>query len=970
MKFSKLVLVLLLVLALMATMLACGPDPETPPAENPGDNPGDTTPENPNDPGNNPGDDTTDVPNKDDNDHITGAYTVTPIDETTAAITANTGNHTGKLVIPSTYAVGSTTYTVVRIDAGVFADQEDVTEIVVPDTVTEIGQGAFRGCDGVTAITVPFVGGSATSHTYIGYIFGGSSFTENAKYLPKGLATVTLSDACTTVADFAFDNCTSLTALHIGAGVESIGRYTFNGCSLASVTVPAGVNAIGLGAFAGCPVESLTLPFVGADATATVGYIGHIFGAASYTDNSRFVPATLTDVALLNGCNTIGDGAFYGCANLATPVLPDSITAIGNQAFAGTAFYETMADGIVYVGNVLYSYKGELADTAITVKDGTVAIAAGAFSGKSITSIQIPESVTVIGRGAFSGSKLTSLELSFVGESATSSHTHLGYIFGADTAAENALYVPSTLKTVVLRAGCAKIGEGAFFGCGELTGVTVGAGVTSVAKDAFVDCGKLAAITLEGGNSALQSVGGLLYNKAGDDLLAVPGAISGKVTLLHITEIADGMFRGCTGVTEIVLPATLTTLGDEAFKDATKLATVNFADATELVNVGHAAIENTKWYNDKADGELVYTGKVLYKMKGNPAAGAGDVTVQDGTVGIAAGAFENSTVTSVVLPTSVSLIGEGAFAGCNSLTALTVPFVGASNEEGETNMFLGYVFGAPNANTARDYIPASLTAVTVSDGCTVIGSRAFAGCTNVETVILPNSLTEVATDALRDTAYLKNHAPGVVYTGRIVYSFVNHELNYDALAAAIAKGEVEGENIYDVILRPDTVRINDGAFRDSGVHSVRMPDTVTYVGTNAFYLCSTLKDVRLSNGLTDLGAYAFYGCTSLEVIHIPGAMPEDGIVGIGEIKNSTFENCTSLRDVHFNGRLTTIGANAFGNCNTIRNTYWVFDRNEWRDFSTDCDASNKNTIFKADVEEHYDGAEGGLEPNPPYELNV
>ncbi len=953
MKFSKIMLALLLILALVATMVACGGVTEEP---GNGKNPGDIPERNEGgiisgggkpDGGEGNGDKDLDA-----DDAIAGNMTFAVIDEeaATMAITGHSGNYTGVLNIPSTFEKNDVIYTIVRIDAGAFADQEDVTEIVVPDTVLEIGQGAFSGCAALTELTVPFVGGSATSDTYIGYIFGASSFTENAKYVPAGLATVTLGDACTSIADFAFDYCANLTTVHIGANVASIGNCAFNACALTEIVVPDSVTQIGVGAFAKCPITKMTLPFIGADSTAKIGYIGHLFGATSYLQNNRFVPAGLTNITLSSACTKIGDGALYDCLNLETPVLPDTITAIGADAFANTKFYNAQPDGLVYVGNVLYAFKGEMENTDIVVRDNTIAIAANAFAGYPITSIVIPDSVVAIGYGAFSGANFSTIELSFVGGGADSGNTHLGYIFGALTAADNASAVPATLKSIVLRQNCTEIGALAFYGCNNLERVTLGAGVTDVAKDAFFYCTKLSAITVDAANTALKMDSGLLYNAAGNDLLAVPGAIAGEITLLPVVEIADGMFRACVGITSIVLPDTLTTVGDEAFKDAAALRTFNFP--TSLANIGDAAFEGTEWYNAQPDG-LVYTGRVLYKCKGEVT---GAVSVADGIIGIAAGAFENSAISSVYIPTSVAYIGEGAFAGCSLLEEMTLPFVGASADD-EAKVFLGYLFGSPAANRSKEYIPASLAKVTIMEGCTTLGNGAFAGCATVRDISLPSTLLSVATDSLKDSGWFKNHEPGVVYAGRIAYAFVPHKLGYYDLLDAIANtpaGEIPPVNVYDVVLRADTIKINNAAFKESAIHSIRIPDSVTYIGQEAFYTCDALASVRMPTNLEFLGTYAFYSCRALTSIYIPGS--------IGEIGEYTFYGCRSLRAVYIDGLLNNIGKNAFNNCDMLVEVYASFSRSEWRTLSTSADSSNASTIFNSSVK----GTFGKPVPNDPY----
>ena len=422
---------------------------------------------------------------------------------------------------------------------------------MIPNTVESIGLGAFEGCVALEKLTVPFVGGSATSNTFIGYIFGGETFSANADVVPATLTTVTVTGiapvlneagetekaGATSIASFAFDNCTSIKTVNVGEHITTIGSYAFARCSITAINLSDNVAAVGVGAYVGCPVEEAVLPFVGADQTGAVGYLGHIFGASSYAQNKDFVPATLKKLSVNEGCATIGAGAFNDCTALEEINLPTTIINIGENAFTNTPYFEAKPEGLVYVDRVLYTYKGELGDnTDIVIQDGTIAIAGGAFAGLPITSVVIPDTVISIGAAAFEGSALTEIALPFVGENAeATANPHFGYIFGAATADENAAYVPSTLKTVTLYDGCKTIGERALYGCNTLTAVNIGSGVNAISKDAFFACTNLASITVSADNTSYKNDSQLVYNMAGDDLIAVPMAITGDITLLNIT---------------------------------------------------------------------------------------------------------------------------------------------------------------------------------------------------------------------------------------------------------------------------------------------------------------------------------------------------------------------------------------------------------------------------------------------------
>lgn len=163
----------------------------------------------------------------------------------------------------------------------------------------------------------------------------------------------------------------------------------------------------------------------------------------------------LTSVKIGNSVTSIGERAFWCCYSLTSIEIPKSVTSIDNAAFSGTAWYNNKPDGLVYINNVLYDYKGTIPlGTTIEIKDGTVSISPYAFYGCSgLTLIKIPNSVTSIGESAFANcSDLTSIE------------------------------IPNSVKC---------IGYSAFYGCSELKKLTIGCGIETIGGKAFRKCEKL-----------------------------------------------------------------------------------------------------------------------------------------------------------------------------------------------------------------------------------------------------------------------------------------------------------------------------------------------------------------------------------------------------------------------------------------------------------------------------------------------
>ncbi|MBQ8256336.1 MAG: leucine-rich repeat domain-containing protein [Bacteroidaceae bacterium] len=156
------------------------------------------------------------------------------------------------------------------------------------------------------------------------------------------------------------------------------------------------------------------------------------------------IPSAVTYNGTTHSVTSIGRSAFEGCTGLTSITIPNSVTSIGGSAFDGTAWYNNQADGVVYLGKMLYKYKGTMpANTSITIKDGTLGINRSAFDGcTGLTSVTIPNSVTSIEFCTFYGC--------------------------------------TGLTSVTIPNSVTSIESGAFYGCTGLTSVTIGNSVTSI----------------------------------------------------------------------------------------------------------------------------------------------------------------------------------------------------------------------------------------------------------------------------------------------------------------------------------------------------------------------------------------------------------------------------------------------------------------------------------------------------------
>ena len=314
-----------------------------------------------------------------------------------------------------------------------------LTSVTIGNSVTTIGNGAFFRCDDIEKLELncPTIESWFSSRQSIKEVVIGNSVTsigENAFNFCSELTNVTIGDSVTSIGNGAFRNCSELTSITIPNRVTNIGEYAFFGCSgLINVTIPNSVTNIGYRAFMECnAIEKLELdcptieswfygkPFVkeviignsvtsiGNNAFAYCSRLTSVTIGDSVTSigNSAFSSCPkLTSITIPSCVTNIGNSAFDNCSELTRITIPNSVTSIGERAFEGTAWYNNQPEGIVYAGKVLYKYKGTMPEnTDITIKEGTLGIASGAFQYcYGLTSITIPNNVSNIGERAFEG---------------------------------------------------------------------------------------------------------------------------------------------------------------------------------------------------------------------------------------------------------------------------------------------------------------------------------------------------------------------------------------------------------------------------------------------------------------------------------------------------------------------------------------------------------------------------------------
>lgn len=669
------------------------------------------------------------------------------------------------------------------------------------------------------------------------------------------------------IGDRAFYNCTGLTNITIPKSVTTIDSAAFSGCTgLTSITIPENVTTIGTGAFAGCTgLTSITIP----ENVTSIGAaaFGSCTGLTSIVvDDANPVYHSMDNCLIETATQTL----IFGFAN---SVIPDSVTSIGNGAFAGCTNLTSISipENVTSIEDEAFSLCTGL--TNVSIPNSVTSIGASAFYGcTELNSLVIGNGVANIGRSAFAYcSSLTSLTL-------PNSVTKMDWY----------AFAYCGMTSLTIPDGVTSIGELVFYGCSNLTTVYMADSITIIYGGAFRECTAITDVYYSGSKAAWEDIPtnfgndylvdatihynwwdadsdlykpadqistGLVYElndeQNGYVVTGIGTCTETKILIpatydgLPVVAIGDEAFRGCSQLTSIALPDSLISIGVNAFRECTGLRGFTIPDNVTII------------------GEDAFYGCTRLTT----------VTIGGSVRVIDAGAFYNCTsLTNITIPDSVTMIGAFAFQYCESLTSIVIP-------DGVT---------AINNNTFCGCT--SLSSVVIPEGVTIIDSQAFWGC-SFTSFTIPNSVTAIGSAAFYDCINLT-------------------DINIPESVTSIGDYAFRGCASLTSVDMPDYLgSIGKYAFALAGLTSITIPNGVATIDEGVFDECINLTRVAIPDTVTFIGDYAFYGCSSLISVTIP-----DSVTCIGE---AAFGCCTSLTSITIPDSVTSIGASALWGCSSL-----------------------------------------------------
>ena len=784
-----------------------------------------------------------------------------------------------------------------------FQNCTNVTKLTFPDATTEIGSRAFAYCSSVTEITVGQGLKSVGDYSFVDC----GSFTA-----------LVLPDKFTTMGGSAFEGCRKLTNAKLGQSLTSVPERAFKNCiALSEMNLPATVKSIGDQAF--------------------------------YNDS------TIAVVTMREGLETIGNEVFWNNSGVRSFVIPGTVQTIGTNSFYGCTNTSTLrfkdGDGILTI---------DTKKTRSRKIDDMLSNISSSYDRERYEDrkydyfYDCPIKTLYLGRNLkydYSGSVSIYKK---VGDRTWNSETRASAPFVNSTTLARVTVGPkvtfvynhlcdgcSNLTNVVLGNALQDINGYAFANCVKLPNISYPASLATIGNYAFANCKVLTSTSFqEASDHELK-----IYNASFKDCVSLPEVyFPGQLSLLN-----DSTYQGCTALKDVVFnkndqykptltigdytfaqcslintlsfPGRLTSIGNYTFSDCTYLTNLTFEDSNEAVTLGSGATgETDRRYMLPLFGNSNLTS--LYIGRNVDYTADKDCSYspfynqqfltdvrfsQAGTVTYCKDylLYKVNNCESLILPESLTTIGNWTFRGMSKLGGIVIP--NAVTTIGTYAFADDIALESAKLSTSCPWLKeglfsecGKLKAITIPMVVNKMDTQMFTNCTSLACVTFDDDkdLIEMAYGSSDANNGLFRDCPvETLYLGR----WLSYNTEVPSRSPFYSIAELKNLTLGKYLKVVDKYMFS----YCTGLENVYVPDNITSINMWGFRGCSALKSVRFSENLSQIGDYGFSECASLDNVTFPASMTSTS--------DNSFSNCSSLRNLDLGKNLLVIGPSAFEN---------------------------------------------------------
>lgn len=448
-------------------------------------------------------------------------------------------------------------------------------------------------------------------------------------------------------------------------------------------------------------------------------------------------------------------------------------------------------------------------------------------------------------------------------------------------------------------------------------------------------------------------------------VIDIPDTVTSSGQHYTVTAIGDSAFNPShtiTNVSSVFIPATVTSIGRFAFRCCKFLATVTFAEGSQLKSIGVSAFSGTDSAHPRfTEIQIPYSVETISTNAFHNCQDLESITLPASLKTIEVGAFSGCrNLSEVKLPASLKTIQSSVFADCSSLE--TVFYDGSLEQWSQINTSNGFLGDSSPSLVTDDYTaqfipvmddaypPPKTVTITKYTGTestvilpstinswpvTKIGEDAFQDNTTITSVTIPGSVTEIGANAfagctnLTSVNYAGDWSNLTIQSGNpAVQDAANAQLfdfaftpDNTAVIVIRYKGTAADVTIPSRYKGKPVTMIDHAAFYNSAVTSVTIPDSVTSIPDSAFGFCSQLTNISIPNSVTYIGFSAFNSCTSLKSITLPSSL--------STIQSEAFYNCGNLKTIRIPVSVTSIGNYAFDVCPSLMTVTYPGSKTQW-----------------------------------------